>query len=97
MTMKDLSNNAVITKAKAIFGHFLKADDYERMLKLRSLPDLVGFLKKSPNYQSILSGVQETSIHRGQLELMIKKNSFEQILRLIKMIHSSDLDFYLLN
>jgi len=95
--MKDLSNNAVITKAKAIFGHFLKTDDYERMLKLRSLPDLVAYLKKSPNYQTILSGVQENSIHRGQLELMIKKNSFEQILRLIKMIHSSDLDFYLLN
>ncbi|MDX9691749.1 MAG: V-type ATPase subunit [Acholeplasmataceae bacterium] len=95
--MKDLSNNAVITKAKAIFGNFLKADDYERMIKLRYLPDLVSYLKKSPNYQNILSSVQENSIHRGQLELMIKKNSFEQILRLIKMIHSSDLDFYLLN
>ena len=95
--MKDLSNNAVITKAKAIFGHFLKPDDYERMLKLKSLPDLVSFLKKSPNYEMILSGVQEGSIHRGQLELMIKKNHFEQILRLIKMIHSSDLEFYLLN
>ncbi|HPG42619.1 MAG TPA: V-type ATPase subunit [Acholeplasmataceae bacterium] len=95
--MKDLSNNAVITKAKTIFGHFLKPDDYERMLKLRSLPDLVSFLKKSPNYEMILSGVQEGSIHRGQLELMIKKSHFEQILRLIKMIHSSDLEFYLLN
>jgi len=95
--LKDLSNNAVITKAKTIFGHFLKPDDYERMLKLRSLPDLVSFLKKSPNYEMILSGVQEGSIHRGQLELMIKKSHFEQILRLIKMIHSSDLEFYLLN
>ncbi|MEF3693292.1 MAG: V-type ATPase subunit [Acholeplasmataceae bacterium] len=92
-----MSNNAVITKAKAIFGRFLKADDYERMLKLRSLPDLIAFLKKSPNYGSILYNVQETSIHRGQLELMIKKNSFEQTLRLIKMIHSPDLEFYLLN
>lgn len=97
MTMKDLSNNAVITKSKAIFGHFLKTEDYERMLKIRSLPDLVSYLKKSPNYQTILSGVQESSIHRGQLELLIRKNSFEQILRLIKMIHSSDVDFYLLN
>ncbi len=95
--MKDLSNNAVITKSKAIFGHFLKTEDYERMLKIRSLPDLVSYLKKSPNYQTILSGVQESSIHRGQLELLIRKNSFEQILRLIKMIHSSDVDFYLLN
>ena len=44
--MKDLSNNAVITKSKAIFGHFLKTEDYERMLKIRSLPDLVSYLKK---------------------------------------------------
>ncbi len=95
--MKDLSNNAVITKAKSIFGHFLKAEDYERLVKMRSLPDLVGFLKKSVNYQEILYSVQEASIHRGQLELLIRKNAFEQILRLIKMVHSKDMEFYLLN
>ncbi|RJX25866.1 MAG: hypothetical protein C4537_03905 [Acholeplasma sp.] len=95
--MKDLSNNAVITKAKSIYGHFLKAEDYERLVKMRSLPDLVGFLKKSVNYQEILYSVQEASIHRGQLELLIRKNAFEQILRLVKMVHSKDIEFYLLN
>ena len=95
--MKDLSNNAVITKAKSMYGHFLKAEDYERLVKMRSLPDLVGFLKKSVNYQEILYSVQEASIHRGQLELLIRKNAFEQILRLIKMVHSKDIEFYLLN
>ena len=95
--MKDLSNNAVITKAKSIYGHFLKTEDYERLVKMRSLPDLVGFLKKSVNYQEILYSVQEASIHRGQLELLIRKNAFEQILRLIKMVHSKDIEFYLLN
>ncbi len=95
--MKDLSNNAVITKAKSIYGHFLKAEDYERLIKMRSLPDLVSFLKKSVNYQEILYSVQEASIHRGQLELLIRKNAFEQILRLIKMVHSKDMEFYLLN
>ena len=41
------SNNALITKSKSIYGNFLKADDYERIVKLHSVPDLVGFLKKT--------------------------------------------------
>lgn len=88
------SNNALITKSKSIYGNFLKADDYERIVKLHSVPDLVGFLKKHKNYQDVLKDVSEHSIHRGQLEALIRRNSFNQIARLTKQVFSKDEAFY---
>ena len=35
------------------------------------------------NYRDILKDVQENSIHRGNLESLIKKNAFDQVIRLI--------------
>ena len=52
---------------------FLKDEDYERLTKMRSLPDLVGYLKKQKNYEQVLKDVQEASVHRGQLEALIRK------------------------
>ena len=95
--MSPLANNAIIAKSKAIYGSFLKEEDYERLVKFRSIPDLVGYLKKHKNYQLILKDVQENSVHRGQLEALIRKNSFDHIYRLIKMVYSKDESFYNLN
>lgn len=92
--MSSWANNAIITKAKSIYGNFIKPEEYEKMAKFTSLADLVGFLKKHENYKDILKDVQEGSIHRGNLEGLIKKNSFDQIIRLIKQVYTKDLEFY---
>ncbi len=95
--MGQLANNAIISKSKAIYGNFLKEDDYERLVKFKTLPDLVGYLKKQKNYQSILKDVQENAVRRGQLEALIRKNAFDHIYRLIKLVYSKDESFYNLN
>jgi len=95
--MSSWANNAIITKSKSIYGNFLKPDDYEKIVKLHSLSDLVSYLKKQKNYEVILKDVQENTMHRGHLESLIKKNSFDHILRLVKLVYSNDVEFYKLN
>ena len=95
--MAAQANNAIITKAKAIYGNFLKKEDYERLSKMHSIVDLVSYLKKQKNYQQILRDIQETTVHRGHLESLIKKNAFDHIYRLIKQVYSKDESFYRLN
>lgn len=95
--MSSWSNNAIITKAKSIYGQFLKPDDYEKLIKYHSLPDLVSFLKKHPHYQDILKDVSESTIHRGNLEALIKKNVFDHVIKLIKTVYSKDSEYYELN
>lgn len=95
--MSSLANNSIISKSKAIYGNFLKLEDYERIIKIRSIPDLVSYLKKQKHYSLILKDVQENSIHRGQLEALIRKNSFDNIFRLVKLVFTKDKEFYKLN
>lgn len=95
--MNSWANNAIVAKAKSIYGGFIKPDEYIRMTKLKSLSDLVGYLKKHKNYRDMLAGVQENSIHRGTLEALIKKNAFKQIDRLVKFANAKDEEFYQLN
>jgi V/A-type H+/Na+-transporting ATPase subunit C len=95
--MPSASANAISAKAKSMYGKFLKEEDYERLGKLRSVPDLVAVLKSHPNYKDVLRDVKEATVHRGQLEALIKKNMFDNILRLIKMAPPDEADFYKLN
>lgn len=95
--MTSFSANAISAKAKAMYGKFLKAEHYERMITFRTLPDLVSYLKKHPNYANVLKDVNEMSVHRGQLEALIKKNAFDNILRLIKLAPPDEAEFYRLN
>lgn len=94
--MSALANNAIITKAKAMFGNFLKADDYEELVKLRTVADVASFLKKQPNYADILVDIKEKTIHRGHLESLIRKNTFNHVMKLTRLISSKDEDFYAL-
>lgn len=71
--MSSWANNAIVTKAKSMYGQFLKPADYDKLIKYHNLPDLVSFLKKHPHYQDILRDVSESTIHRGNLEALIKK------------------------
>lgn len=95
--MSAWANNAIIAKAKAMYGNFLKPDDYEKLIKLNSVADIASFLKKHPNYESILRDIQENTIHRGHLESLIRKNTFDQVMKLSKLVFSKDEAFYKLN
>ena len=49
--MSSWANNTILTKAKSIYGNFIKPDEYEKMAKFKSISELVGYLKKHDNYR----------------------------------------------
>ena len=95
--MGSLTGNAIISKAKSIYGNRLKANDYEYLLKVRTVPEIVTYLKNKVNYREYLLDVHEQSIHRGQLEELIKKAHFGHTLKLVKFVDTKDRKFFELN
>jgi len=95
--MSSLVGNAIVSKAKSIFGKRLKAAEYEELVKMKSVSDIASYLRNHPNFRDTLSDIQSESIHRGQLETLIKKNAFLHTLRLIKFVQVKDAEFYRLN
>ena len=75
--MGNFAGNAIIAKAKTLFGYRLRAKDYEELSRFNSIPDVIGYLKKNNKFSNTLSNALEYSMHRGQLEDLIKKSYFE--------------------
>ncbi len=92
--MSSYAGNAIITKAKSLYGKRLKTEDYEELLKYKNIPDLVSYLKRNDKYSNTLNDVSEVSIHRGQLEGLIKKSYFDNLARMVKFVSTTDKKFY---
>lgn len=95
--MSQNAGNAIIAKAKAIYGKRLLPEDYEQLLRMNSISDIVGYLKKHDKFTDTLGDVDEYSIHRGQLENLIRKSYFRYLTRLVKFVNTTDRRFYQLD
>ena len=92
--MSNYAGNAIITKAKSLYGNRLRFEDYEELLNFTTIAEIVGYLKKNKKYENTLGDVNEYSIHREQLEDLIKKSYFENLVRVVKFVSTIDKKFY---
>ena len=92
--MSNYAGNAIIAKAKTLYGKRLREEDYEELLRFNSVPDIVSYLKRNNKYSNTLSNVIEYQMHRGQLEQLIRKSYFDNLTRLVKFVSTSDRKFY---
>lgn len=70
------ASNAVIAKARAVCGNSLKAEDYTQMAAKESVAGVCAYLKQTERYGKILASVNPQTIHRGQLEAMIRRSVY---------------------
>ncbi len=92
--MPNFAGNAVISKAKSMYSKRLKATDYEELLKFNSIPEIVAYLKKADKYSNTLDKVMDYSMHRGQLEDLIKKSYFNNVAKIVNFVSTKDRKFY---
>ena len=93
----SFTSNAIVSKARSIYGNCLKESDFIELLKKRSVSEIASFLKTKPNYQEKLKNISDSSAHRRYLEFLLKENLFDQCIRLMKFVHLKDKSFYALN
>ncbi len=75
---------ALSTKAKAMFSKRLTLDDYKNLSAMKSIGDIASYLKKNTYFSTILEGINEKGIHRGQLESLIRYDLFKRFSSLIR-------------
>lgn len=92
--MANYAGNAIIAKAKSLYGKRLRPEDYEELLNFNSVPEIVGYLKRNDKYTNTLEEIVDLSLHRGQLEDLIKKSYFDNLTRLVKFVSTTDHKFY---
>lgn len=86
MKLPTLQENAVSTKIRAMFGQMLTPAQYNDLLHCHSIPQICAYLKEKTSYRDALAGAQESTIHRGQLENLLRKDTFYQYIKLIRYV-----------
>lgn len=91
--MSSFASNAILAKARSMYGRRLTEQNYEELLKRRSINDLVAYLKSETVYSDILADLKDVNVHRGQLEALLNKELFLRLNRLMKFASKEELKF----
>ena len=95
--LKDLSKNATVVKARAMYRNRLKYEHYKELLNKKNVSEVAEYLKKSTHYSEILQNINTDTIHRGFLEDLIKKNFYQKYEKITKfqLLHKEGFYKYL--
>lgn len=85
--------DAIIAKARSIYGKRLTAEDYNNLLHKGNVSGVVSYLKDTERYRKVFANINETQIHRGQVEQMLSKEVFELYLRLCRFMSADKSSF----
>ena len=88
--MANAAANAMAAKTKAMYAKRLTKNDYAILLQKKSVAEVASYLKNETYYASVLEGVNEKALHRGQLEVLIRKDIILRFSRILRYSTSKD-------
>ena len=77
MFASPASANVILAKARAMYGSHLKAQNYLDLLGCHSVSEVASYLKNNTAYATVLADINESTIHRGYLETLLRRKQFE--------------------
>ena len=88
------SSGTISAKAKCMYGKRLTAENYNDMLRKRTVTELAAYLKENTYYSSALQHIDTNSIHRGQLENILHRELFNRYTKLCRYNFGDTGEFY---
>lgn len=85
--------DAIIAKAKSIYGKQLTRYDYNNLIYKNSISGVVAYLKDTERYREVFRNINEAQIHRGQVEQMLSKEVFELYFKLCRFMSADKSSF----
>ncbi|MEG0570722.1 MAG: V-type ATPase subunit [Oscillospiraceae bacterium] len=82
--LETFSSNVILAKTRAMYGKRLNTENYNELSRLKSVSDVVTYLKNNTYYSYYLKGINETATHRAQLEELLKRSLFSRYSKLSK-------------
>lgn len=80
----------LFSKVRALYAQRLREEDYQKLRSFHSIPEVVSYLKRHQGWRRILSTVDETTVRRGYLEIILNKGFLEEYGRFLTFIPRED-------
>lgn len=94
MPISNTASNAVLAKARAMYGRRLKQEDYHALASCRSIAELVEALRSYPVYAQVLEHGAPTALRRAGIELDLRKSMFARYASLCRYEMSAGQEIY---
>lgn len=78
--------DAISAKLRAMNSVSLEERDYEVLLQKKSVGEVCAYLKNNTGYRDMLSDINESKIHRRELELIIDRKVKDEYIRLYRFV-----------
>lgn len=80
----EYSSNVILAKTRAMYGKRLKHSDYDTLLNCKSVFEIASYLKNNTSYSKTLALTNESEVHRGDLEFILKNKSLTDLASLLR-------------
>lgn len=84
MSGKLLSYSGITTKSKAMESKLIKGDDYRKLSEMTSVSEFVLYFKSHEAYQPFFATLNESTVHRGQIEMVLKYSLYDSFAKLFR-------------
>ncbi len=92
--LSKFAANSIMAKAHALYGRRLTAKNYADLLACKSVGEAASYLKTRTAYAEVMENCAAASLHRTQLETILKQRVFNQCISLCRYEMSIGQDFY---
>lgn len=94
---KLLAYSGTTTKIRAIRSRLLAMDNYRELASMHSVTEALAYLRKQPAYRSLFADVDESALHRNEIEKMLTNAiyiDFQRIYRFATVRQRKFMDLY---
>ncbi len=90
MAASVIGYSAVAAKVRAMYSEVLTSEDYELLMNKPRVTDVFLWLKDNSVYGAVMKGINESTVHRGQIERVFSKALFHDAYKLSLMLSQND-------
>ena len=79
-----MAYSGIVTKVRAIQAKLLTKEDFDNIAAMKSVLDIISFLKGKPAYSELLNQMDESLYHRGNIEKILYQSLYNDYTRLFR-------------
>ena len=87
-------SEALTAKLHAMHGKSLSPQNYRELIRKQSVSEIASYIKHQTSYADALRDINESSVHRGQLENDLRRHFYTEYLKTLHYAQVEVADFY---
>ena len=79
-----MAYSGIVTKVRAMQAKLLTRQDFENIASLRSVPEIISYLKEKPAYAELMNQMDVSLYHRRHVEKILYQSLYDDYTRIFR-------------